>query len=49
MKRIEKLIKLFLIIFCILLIVSQYLILNTDINTYVNPVYEYIGVFKSLP
>ncbi len=45
MHQIERFVK--FVIFCLLccLIVAQLLVLHTDINTYVNPVYEYIGVF----
>ncbi|WP_373419464.1 DUF5359 family protein [Salirhabdus sp. Marseille-P4669] len=46
LKKIEKIIRSLLIILLLLLILSQWLVLHTDIKTYVNPVYEYIGVFK---
>ncbi|SET89719.1 hypothetical protein SAMN05421676_11073 [Salinibacillus kushneri] len=49
MARIERLIKASLIILFLLLILSQWVVIQTDLNTYLNPVYEYIGVQKLSP
>ncbi|WP_174495130.1 DUF5359 family protein [Salirhabdus euzebyi] len=48
MKRIEKIVKLITLCLFVLLLTSQWLLLNTNINSYINPVYEYIGVNKPI-
>ncbi|WP_367617663.1 DUF5359 family protein [Salirhabdus salicampi] len=45
-KKLERILNLFLICHAILLLITQWVLLNTDINMYFNPIYEYIGVFE---
>ncbi|QHS22603.1 hypothetical protein GWK91_06410 [Virgibacillus sp. MSP4-1] len=46
MIRFERILKWTLIFLFLLLILTQWLVIHTDINTYINPVYKYIGVQK---
>ncbi|MBO8154937.1 MAG: DUF5359 family protein [Bacillaceae bacterium] len=48
MKKIEDTLKKLIILYAFLLIFSQWMVLHTDVEQYMNPVYEYLGVLKSL-
>ncbi|MDL4840784.1 DUF5359 family protein [Aquibacillus rhizosphaerae] len=46
MRRVERWIVTLLLIQTFLLVVTQFLISNSEIQVYVDPVYQYLGVFK---
>ncbi len=46
MKRIERWVLVLIFFHAVLLIIVQWMILNTDMALYINPVYEYFGVNK---
>ncbi|MRG86421.1 DUF5359 family protein [Salinibacillus xinjiangensis] len=46
MKTFERYVKAVIILLFLLLIIVQWLVTQTNINQYVNPVYDYIGVQK---
>ncbi|WP_407268715.1 DUF5359 family protein [Radiobacillus sp. PE A8.2] len=46
MKRIERWLLSLLFIHGVLLILTQLLIQQTDVHVYLNPIYEYLGVFE---